>query len=844
MRRRATYVLRRHHWLCLLAIGVLAVFLAPSAASGAAASPNSAVETVLHRFGGPLGHGRGQDGKWPASGLTVGPNGDLFGISYEGHEQCGVVFEVSPNGVEKPIYTFTCGADGGVPSRSTPLIDASGALYGTAVTGGTDSAGVVWKLTPTRSGYSESVLYSFTAFSDDGMTPEGPVVMDSSGDLYGTTSEGGGTNSGGTVFKLTPSDSGYTESILHRFAGGDDGSEPFDGVLVGPDGVLYGATAREGQNGTGTIFRLTPNGSGYAYAILHQFGQYWAGSTDPAGAYTQTPLSWDDGELLGAAEFGGPSGQGLIFKINPDTGTLTTLYNFQGGRDGADPQGPLTLDAAGDIFGATTSGGDAFCGGYPGCGTVFELQHQSDGSYAESVLYTFPSPPTPSSKPSISDGNTPQFGVALANGSLYGTTRWGGYDSCDDDGGCGVLFELSVPGLFEEEAAQRPLVVTPDSTLQLPDDSGVRLHTNDLLLTTPALSRQGFSGKAPSGETPATIYPAYGLSYSPTAGSGVIAIVDAFDYPTAEHDLGVFSQQFSLPACTTANGCFNTVYASGSRPKQNCGWNEEAALDIEWAHAMAPGAKIVLVETASNGLGDLIKGVEAASTYIQNHGGKGEVSMSWGGDEFVAEQLYNYLFTPPSGTSIVYVASSGDSGGVTEWPSVSPNVVAAGGTTLNRDASGNFVSETGWSDSGGGPSYLEAKPPYQVGIPNTGDTRSVPDLSFDANPKTGVSVYEGRACQLVLTPDQQGAVVVKGWLTLGGTSVAAPSLAGIINSAGGFAPNSGSELTTIYSQFNSSTGGFGPNFRDILSGQAGGYSAGPGWDFVTGVGSSIGLSGK
>jgi kumamolisin len=163
------------------------------------------------------------------------------------------------------------------------------------------------------------------------------------------------------------------------------------------------------------------------------------------------------------------------------------------------------------------------------------------------------------------------------------------------------------------------------------------------------------------------------------------------------------------------------------------------------------------------------------------------------------------------------------------YPSVSPDVVSAGGTTINRDRNGNFVSETGWSGSGGGPSKYESKPAYQSGIANTSATqRSAPDFSFDADPNSGVSVYESTSCQ-----------GLSGWLVFGGTSVAAPSLAGIINSAGHFYAGSFNELTTIYSNYKNTS-----DFRDITSGTAGSFSALTGYDFVTGVGSDEGLNAK
>jgi subtilase family serine protease len=366
-------------------------------------------------------------------------------------------------------------------------------------------------------------------------------------------------------------------------------------------------------------------------------------------------------------------------------------------------------------------------------------------------------------------------------------------------------------------------VIVPDSTVEHPEDVGLRAHTNHLIML-----RGRFTGTSPSGETPQSIDPVYALTFTGSGGSGVIAIVDAFDYPTAENDLNVFSSQFNLPPCTTGNGCFTKIYAAGTQPRKNCGWAQEASLDIEWAHAMAPTAKIILVEAATNSFTNLFDAVDVATKKVQGGGGDGEVSMSWGGSEFSSEASNDFHFQPATG-HVVYFGASGDSGGATIYPSVSPYVVGAGGTTINRDRSGNFVSETGWSGSGGGPSKYESKPSYQSGIPHTSATqRSVPDFSFDADPNSGVSVYDSTSCK-----------GLSGWLVFGGTSVASPSLSGIVNRAGHFYASSVFELSTIYANYTNST-----DFRDILSGTAGSYSAGPGYDFVTGVGSNQGLSGK
>ena len=243
---------------------------------------------------------------------------------------------------------------------------------------------------------------------------------------------------------------------------------------------------------------------------------------------------------------------------------------------------------------------------------------------------------------------------------------------------------------------------------------------------------------------------------------------------------------------------------------------------------MAPSAKIVLVEAASNFFSALFQAVDVGNTIP----GAAEVSMSWGGSEFFSEINNDFHFTHPG---VVYFAASGDTGGATIYPSTSPNVVAAGGTTIHRDTSGNFIGETGWSGSGGGPSLYEPRPSYQGVISSiVGNARGVPDYSFDADPNSGVSVYDSTACQ-----------GMSGWLVFGGTSVASPSLVGIVNLAGHFSTSSNAELTVIYSSV--SNGGTTINstyFWDITSGTAGSFSAMTGWDFVTGVGSNQGLNGK
>ncbi len=416
-------------------------------------------------------------------------------------------------------------------------------------------------------------------------------------------------------------------------------------------------------------------------------------------------------------------------------------------------------------------------------------------------------------------------------------------------------------GFGQSPSSSTDVMVRPPSSVEHPSDAGVRAHTNHLILVRPQKPGSAHSSTVPVGETPgslACVYQTSGASLStgcpvsgkvsdgnnglPNAsgGSKIIAIVDAFDYPTADNDFYVFSQQFGLP-CTSGGlastgSCpdqFQKVYATGTQPSSNCGWAQEAALDIEWAHAMAPNAKIILVEAASNSFTDLLNAVDVASGIVTANGGSGEVSMSWGGSEFLGENLFDSHFQQ---TGVVYFAASGDSGGHTLYPSVSPYVVSAGGTTVNRDGSGNFLGESAWSSGGGGPSNYELRPSYQNPVQNlVGSQRGTPDFSFDANPNTGVWVYDSTAC---------GGLV--GWLIFGGTSVSSPSLSGIVNLAGSFGQTSPAELGTIDSICGSgpSSNCSSANFRDITSGRAGHLRAQTGWDFATGVGSNLGPADK
>jgi len=273
-----------------------------------------------------------------------------------------------------------------------------------------------------------------------------------------------------------------------------------------------------------------------------------------------------------------------------------------------------------------------------------------------------------------------------------------------------------------------------------------------------------------SGLTPAQVTHAYGLdgiAFTTSAGtvkgdgSGqVIALIEAYHDPTIASDLQTFDQTYDLPAPTL-------IVANQAGAVSNAGWALEESLDVEWAHAIAPGAVILVVEAQSQSRPSLLRALRSA----ENTPGVDVISMSWGFNEFAKEASYNSDFTTPAGhRGITFVAASGDSGpqGGAEWPSVSPNVLAVGGTTLYVGPTGNYQFESAWVGSSGGYSLYQAEPGYQRSVQAT-NRRSTPDVAFDGDPNTGVAVYESSLST------GQGS-----WFTVGGTSLGTPAWAAII----------------------------------------------------------------
>ena len=421
-------------------------------------------ETVLYAFTG------GADGSAPQAGVILDAAGNLYGTAADGAQTfcgngCGVVFEIDSSGTFKVLYTFTGGADGGNP-ESGVIRDVAGNLYGTTFQGGNGCAigcGVVYKLDPSG---NEHVLYSFTNGADGGL-PNTGVIRDSAGNLYGTTTQGGASFEG-VVYKLDPAGN---ETPRYTFTGGADGGGPWgSGVIRDAAGNLYGATEYGGLGGVGVVYKLDPAGNetvlynftggadgGYPQAgVFRDTRGNIYGTTVNGGATNQGVVYKLDttshetilcgfaspadgaspvgslfrdaaGNLYGTNDPGGQFDQGDVFKVDPSRNE-TVLYTFTGGSDGSGPSSGVIGDADGNLYGTAISGG-------LGSGVVFKI----DPAGNESVLFNFPS------EYPWAGGYLPfNFGGLIRDeaGNFYGTTLLGGLPF----GCCGVVFKLDPLG--------------------------------------------------------------------------------------------------------------------------------------------------------------------------------------------------------------------------------------------------------------------------------------------------------------------------------------------------------------------------------------------------------------
>jgi len=373
-------------------------------------------EKVLYSFQG------GADGSSPSIVLVADSAGNLYGTTSDGgasacDEGCGTVFELSPGPggqwTKSVLYSFQGGSDGAVPTAGV-IFDAAGNLYGTTSVGGKDHDGTVFELSPSGSGWTETTLYTFTNKKDGGY-PIAGLLRDSAGNLFGTTLFGGHAH-GGVVFKLTLSGGSWSESVLHAFTGRKDGIDPESGLIMDEDGVLYGST-------DSTVFRLTPPSPGHPKWMFKVLSTPDGGPIGPA-----TLFGGNNGVLYGTQKFGtGPANAGAAFQVAPPARhghwTGSSIYVFNGGSDGLYPYGGVIGDAAGNLYGTTSGDGHA------SFGTVFKLTPPAQGSnWTKTNLYSFKGG---------TDGSLPYSGLLLGSGGvLYGTTTAGG------SSGNGTVFEI------------------------------------------------------------------------------------------------------------------------------------------------------------------------------------------------------------------------------------------------------------------------------------------------------------------------------------------------------------------------------------------------------------------
>jgi uncharacterized repeat protein (TIGR03803 family) len=383
-------------------------------------------------------------------------------------------------------------------------VDASGNIWGISPFGGAYGYGDVFELTQNATGeWTETVLYSFTNGSDGGIPndDDGPLI-DSEGNLYGMTSQGGLPNGGGTVFKLEHSSSGWRESVLWKFTCGNDGCAPDASLVSDSAGNLYGTTFEGGYDGigSGTVFELSPDGSGnWKETTLYRF----SGGRD--GGDPQSALVFDQsGNLYGTTSFGGYSnncvgdiyGCGVIFELTQGAGgdwNEQVLYAFRGGRDGARPSGKLVFDASGAIYGVTSLCGDFSCNpyAYTGFGTVFRLAPPTStgGQWCLSRLHAFTGG---------SDGAHPSVGLIVDKaGVVFGTAPGGGKGQCYSypPVGCGTLyrlaptqqggwnFELIYSFLGKTDGGVPSKITFAGSTAYIPTGAGGSFYNNSCSLT-------------------------------------------------------------------------------------------------------------------------------------------------------------------------------------------------------------------------------------------------------------------------------------------------------------------------------------------------------------------------
>ena len=365
-----------------------------------------------------------EEGEYADTDLETDSAGNIYGTTVLGGEfGSGTIFQLTPtpNGWQHTVlYSFTGGADGGEPYKGV-TIDWRGNLYGTAVTGGSGSCeggcGVVYKLSKSKGTWSQTVIHAFTG-GDDGSGPGARVTVDRGGNVYGMTPTGG-TYGVGTIYKIRPHAGSWDFQVIHTFTGGADGASGSAGRMLLQLNRLYGAATVGGLYGNGVVFKLTPTAVGeWDFRVLYSFhGQ-------PDGSFPYGALLRVSGKIYGTTYYGGENNIGAVYELSPrrvGEWDGRVIYSFQNGSDGNSPISNLVRDPVGNLYGTTSEGGS-------GSGTIFKLTPIGGGQWTESVVHAFEGPP---------DGGFSYNGMVVDRfGNFYGATVHGG----TQDDGCVYKF--------------------------------------------------------------------------------------------------------------------------------------------------------------------------------------------------------------------------------------------------------------------------------------------------------------------------------------------------------------------------------------------------------------------
>lgn len=375
----------------------------------------------------------------PYGGVIFDGAGNLYGTTINSPSGSGLAFEMTPKGngiwATKTLYDFAAHLQSaGVWPSSKLMFDGAGNLYGTTPVGGAHDGGAVYELSRQTSGsWIAKTLYSFNLAGGDGYQTVAGVIIDSSGNLYGTTQLGGAHN-GGMIFELLPQAEGtWTEQILYSFCSLSrcaDGMAPYGDLVLDAAGNLYGTTYKGGTYTSGTVFELSPHADGnWTETVLHSFNPKLSNGTGDGFAPLAGLIFDAAGNLYGTTASGGSQWDGTVFELSPQVGggwteSILHVFDFQKG-DGWQPRCDLALDGEGNIYGTTQYGG-AY-----NSGTVFKLTPVGGGAWSETILHSFPNN-------NGVDGSQPYSGVTLdAVGNLYGTTFQGG------SANGGTVFEIT-----------------------------------------------------------------------------------------------------------------------------------------------------------------------------------------------------------------------------------------------------------------------------------------------------------------------------------------------------------------------------------------------------------------